>query len=82
MRILVAITLVVCSVALSGCSRWCSCPAKPPPLAPEQYGHGNYSDSYRSRPQGHSYKGGNSDYSYDQLPPSNSYGQRARPSDP
>src|SRR5680860_477295 len=72
MRSLVSITFAVgCSLAMSGCSRWCSCAAQPPPLAPQQYGQGTYSDSYEPPPQGNSYERSYSD-SDEQQQPSNS----------
>ena len=82
MRALVAITLAVCSLPLMGCSRWCSCPAEPPALAPQQYG-GNYPNSYDPLSRPNSYERGEGN-SYDPLPPSNSYAQdpRVRPSNP
>jgi hypothetical protein len=82
MRALVAITLAVCSLSLMGCSRWCSCAAEPPPLAPRQYG-GTYPNSYDPLSQPNAYEKGYGN-SYDPLPPSNSYAQdpRVRPSNP
>ena len=55
MRALVAITLAVCSLPLMGCSRWRSCPAEPPALAPQQYG-GNYPNSYDPSSRPNSYE--------------------------
>ena len=81
MRILVAIALAIGSLAVSGCSRWCSCPAERPSIAPQRYGQEAYSNSYDAPPQENSYQPGYSDDSYGQAPPSNSYGQRSGPSD-
>jgi hypothetical protein len=69
MRIPAAITLAVCAVTVSGCSRWwCSCPD------PQQYDQGA---SYDPVPRSNSYE------SY-VPPPTNSYGAdpRSRSADP
>lgn len=81
MRILIAITFAVCSLVVSGCSRWCSCAADRPPLAPQEYGQGAYSNSY-ALPEGNSYERGYSDSNEPQPPPNYGQDPRTRPSAP
>jgi len=47
MRVLAAIIVAVCAFAVSGCSRWCSCPG------PQQYAEGAYAPVPPSNSYGH-----------------------------